>query len=87
MKTRIPTAVLDRGPHKGTTVLGREVAGQVGALRLSTKKKAAEEAEKLGSVTTEILEETKEVFRDGVAGPGPIFWIAITGQNNEEKPK
>lgn len=80
MERKFPAVVLDRGPHEGKTVLGKEIAGQVGGLRFSTRAQALEAANKLEAdyqVSTWILTEIKEVFRDGIAGPGSIFWVEI----------
>jgi hypothetical protein len=80
MEIKFPAVVLDRGPHKGKTVFGKEIAGRVGSLRFSTRAQALEVANKLEAkyqVSTWILTEIKEVFRNGVTGPGSVFWVEI----------
>jgi hypothetical protein len=80
MERQFPTWVLREGPHKGRTILGAFILGRVGSLRFSTRNDALERGHELGlnnEVTTEILEEVREVTRGGVTGPGKVFWVGI----------
>lgn len=85
---KITTCELTDGPHKGRTVLGKEILDRVGPIRFSEHSQAEMRATDIAyicNLNTEILEETKEVFRHGFRHPGKVFWVAINNQPEEER--
>ena len=75
---KLTTCELTDGPHKGRTVLGREIMGRVGPQRWSNWSLAmvrSAEIEFNQGIETEVLEENREVKG---RPPGPVYFVGVS---------
>ena len=82
----LTTCELTDGPHKGRTVLGWTILERVGPQRWSNWSLAVAKAGEIEwdhkGIKTEVLEENREVRGRPL---GPVFFVAINNQPEEER--